>query len=265
MLIVQKFGGTSVANLERIRAVGERVRKTKEEGHDVVVVLSAPAGETDQLLKLANEISESPDPRECDSLISLGEQKNIALLGLYLHSKQVPCISLTAAQIPILSNKDHGKARILHIVPDRIRKELKSGKIVILPGFQGITDEGDTTTLGRGGSDTSAVAFAAALKADLCEIYTDVDGVYTADPRVVENATLEKILVAGVTLNTQEAKVAIRRIPSEAGVLAKFFAPLAEAGINVDMIVENLSKDGTTDLAFTVSKEDLRKTLKLAE
>ncbi|OGQ06150.1 MAG: aspartate kinase [Deltaproteobacteria bacterium RIFCSPLOWO2_12_FULL_44_12] len=321
MLIVQKFGGTSVANLERIRAVGERVRKTKEEGHDVVVVLSAPAGETDQLLKLANEISESPDPRECDSLISLGEQKNIALLGLYLHSKQVPCISLTAAQIPILSNKDHGKARILHIVPDRIRKELKSGKIVILPGFQGITDEGDTTTLGRGGSDTSAVAFAAALKADLCEIYTDVDGVYTADPRVVENPkllkkisyeemmeladsgakvlqtrsvevaakhrvplkvrssfndkpgtevvaeneTLEKILVAGVTLNTQEAKVAIRRIPSEAGVLAKFFAPLAEAGINVDMIVENLSKDGTTDLAFTVSKEDLRKTLKLAE
>src|SRR3989344_4919095 len=264
MLIVQKFGGTSVANLERIRAVGERVRKTKEEGHDVVVVLSAPAGETDQLLKLANEISESPDPRECDSLISLGEQKNIALLGLYLHSKQVPCISLTAAQIPILSNKDHGKARILHIVPDRIRKELKSGKIVILPGFQGITDEGDTTTLGRGGSDTSAVAFAAALKADLCEIYTDVDGVYTADPRVVENPKLLKKISYEEMMELADSGAKVLQTRS-VDVLAKFFAPLAEAGINVDMIVENLSKDGTTDLAFTVSKEDLRKTLKLAE
>ena len=321
MLIVQKFGGTSVANLERIRSAGQRVLKTRGAGHQVVVVLSAPAGETDSLLKLAREFSEHPDPRECDNLISLGEQKSIALLALYLKSQQVPCISLTASQIPIITDVDHGRARILNIGVERIKKELSQNKIVIIAGFQGITEEGEITTLGRGGSDTSAVAIAAALKADLCEIYTDVDGIYTADPKTVpdpkllkkisyeevlemadsgakvlqtrsvelaarhhvplvvrssfndtrgtevvgEDESLEKILVAGITLNKQESKIAIRHIPSGEGVLAKFFAPLAEAGINVDMIVENLGSDGTSDLAFTVAKEDLRKTLRLAE
>ncbi|MDO8527807.1 MAG: aspartate kinase [Deltaproteobacteria bacterium] len=321
MLIVQKFGGTSVKNLERIRSVARRVAKTKEEGHRVVVVLSAPAGDTDALLKLAAEISDQPDPRECDSLLALGEQKSVALLALCLKASGVACISLNAHQIPILTDKEHGRARIVSIGVERIFKELEAGQVVIVTGFQGITEDGDVTTLGRGGSDTSAVALAAALKASLCEIYTDVDGVYTADPRVVaepkllkkisyeemmeladsgakvlqtrsvevaarhrvpltvrssfndnpgtevvpEDASLEKILVAGVTLNTQEAKVAIRRIPGGAGVLTRFFAPLAEAGINVDMIVENLSEDGTTDLAFTVAKVDLRKTLALSE
>ena len=321
MLIVQKFGGTSVANLERIRAVGERVRKTASDGNRVVAVLSAPAGETDHLLKLASEISNQPDPRECDRLVALGEQKSVALLGLYLKAQNIPCISLSGWQVPVWTDSDHGKARIRHIEPERIFKELESGKIVIVTGFQGITEQGDTATLGRGGSDTSAVALAAALKADLCEIYTDVDGVYTADPRVVsgpkllqkisyeemmeladagakvlqtrsvevaakhkvpltvrssfndhpgtgvvsENESLEKILVAGVTLNKNEARISIRRIPEGQGVLAKFFAPLAEAGINVDMIVENLAADGTADLGFTVAKSDLRTAMKYSE
>lgn len=323
MLIVQKFGGTSVANLERIRSVAQRVLQTRDAGHQVVVVLSAPAGETDALLRMAREIAEHPDPRECDSLVSLGEQKSVALLGLCLKSRQIPCISLTASQIPIISDAKHGQARILNIGIERIRKELARNKIVIVTGFQGITEEGEITTLGRGGSDTSAVAVAAALRADLCEIYTDVDGVYTADPKTVpdpkllkkisheemmeladggakvlqtrsvelaarhrvplvvrssfnetpgtavvaadEDASLEKILVAGVTLNREESKVAIRRLPAGEGGLAKFFAPLSEAGINVDMIVENLGADGTSDLAFTVARGDLRKTLQLAE
>ncbi|MBI5299165.1 MAG: aspartate kinase, partial [Deltaproteobacteria bacterium] len=326
MLIVQKFGGTSIANLERIRSAGQRVLKTCGEGHQVVVVLSAPAGETDSLLKLAGEFSEHPDPRECDSLVSLGEQKSIALLALYLKSQQIPCISLTASQIPIITDVEHGKARILNIGVERIKKELSQNKIVLIAGFQGITEEGETTTLGRGGSDTSAVAIAAALKADLCEIYTDVDGIYTADPKIVpdpkllkkisyeemlemadsgakvlqtrsvelaarhrvplvvrssfndtqgtevvgEDESLEKILVAGITLNKQESKIAIRHIPSgEApfggGVLAKFFSPLAEAGINVDMLVVNFGGDWTCLWAFTVAKEDFRKTLRLAE
>lgn len=321
MLIVQKYGGTSVADLDCIRRVGKRARKTFEEGNQVVVVLSAPAGETDALEQLAADIAEEPDPRERDTLVSLGEQKSIALLGLYLKSEKIPCITLNAFQIPIITDGGHGKARILNIDAGRIQEELSLKKIVIVPGFQGITEKGAVTTLGRGGSDTSAVALAAALKADLCEIYTDVDGVFTADPRVVkepkllkrisyeemmelaesgakilhprsvelaakwrvpltvrssfheeagtqvarEDEELEKILVAGVTLNKKEAKVAVRRIPLGGGVMAKLFAPLAKAGVNVDMIVENLSEDGTTDLAFTVAKEDLRKTMKFAE
>ena len=321
MLIVQKYGGTSVANLERIRSVGERVRKTLKDGHQVVVVLSAMSGETNELVKLASEMAQDPNPREYDQLVSLGEQKTIALLALYLNSIGLPAISLTAAQIPILTDNHFTKARIQTIILDRIRRELKSGKVVVVSGFQGITEEGDVTTLGRGGSDSSGVALAASLKADVCEIYTDVDGVYTADPRTVsapkllkkisyeemleladsgakvlqgrsvemaakhsvplvvrssfndhpgtkvvsEEASLEKILVAGVTLNTKEAKVAVRRIPSNKGVMPKFFAPLAKAGVNVDMIVENVGADGTTDLAFTVAKEELRQTLKSTE
>lgn len=321
MLIVQKFGGTSVANPDRLRRAGDLAVRTKNEGHQVVVVLSAAAGETDALFNLARQMAPEPDPRELDSLVALGEQKSAALLGLYLKSLQVPCVSLNAFQVPIVTDASHGKARILHIDPARIRKELDEGKIVIVTGYQGVTEEGDLTTLGRGGSDTSAVALAASLKAGLCEIYTDVDGVYTGDPRLIENprllkkisyeemmeladagakvlhprcvelgakrslrlkvrssfnespgtevapeeASLEKTLVAGVTLNTKEAKVGVRRVPSAPGVLTKFFGPLAKAGINVDMIVENLGKDGTTDLAFTVVKEDLRATLKHAE
>lgn len=321
MLIVQKYGGTSVADLDCVRRVGNRVRKTFEEGHRVVVVLSAPAGETDHLIKMAGEMTSDPDPRERDALLAVGEQKSIALLGIYLKSCNVPCVSLNALQIPILTDSNHGQARILDIAAEKIQEVLSKNQIVIVSGFQGVTEEGDMTTLGRGGSDTSAVALAASLKADLCEIYTDVDGIYTADPRLVpepkllqkisyeemmeladtgakvlhprsvelaakkrlklmvrssfnqtagtevasEEESLEKILVAGVTLNTKESKVAIRRIPSNGGVMAKVFAPLAKAGINVDMIVENLAEDGTTDLAFTVSKEDLRKTLQFSE
>lgn len=321
MLIVQKYGGTSVADLERIRSVGNRVRKTAEEGCQIVVVLSAIAGETNALLKLAGEIASEPDPRECDQLVSVGEQKAIALLALYLNAVGIPSISLTAAQLPIFTDPHFGKARIQTIGLQRIRRELKGGKVVVVSGFQGITEEGDVTTLGRGGSDASAVALAAALKADLCEIYTDVEGVYTADPKVVagpkllkkisyeemleladsgakvlqgrsvemaakhrvpltvrssfsdhpgtqvvsEEASLEKILVAGVTLNTKEAKIAVRRIPASRGVMPKFFAPLAKAGVNVDMIVENVGADATTDLAFTVTKEDLRQALKFTE
>lgn len=321
MLIVQKYGGTSVANCERIRTVGERVRQTAAKGHKVVVVLSAPAGETDQLVHMAQEIALDPNPRECDMLWSTGEQKNIALLSLYLNGQNIPAISYTAHQLPIYTDKEHGAARILEVTTEKIFLALSQGKVVILPGFQGMTEEGEITTLGRGGSDTSAVAIAASLKADLCEIYTDVDGVYTSDPRLVsepkllkkiayeemmeladsgakilhprsvelaaklkvpmtvrssfnnnpgtsvesEDASLEKILVAGITLNTKEAKVAIRRIPYRAGVLAQVFEPLASAGINVDMIVENLSQDETTDIAFTVPKADLKKTIKLSE
>ncbi len=320
-IVVQKYGGTSVANLERIRKVGERVRKTLADGHQVVVVLSAMSGETDGLLKLAKTITEHPDPRECDQLLAVGEQKTIALLAMFLNSVGVPSVSLNAPQVPIVTDSHFGKARIQTIGLDRIRRELKKGKVVVVSGFQGVTEEGDVATLGRGGSDTSGVALAAALKADLCEIYTDVDGVYTADPRVVpepkllkkisyeemleladsgakvlqgrsvemaakhkvplvvrssfsdhpgtkvvsEEASLEKILVAGVTLNVKEAKIAVRHIPAAKGVMPKFFAPLAKAGINVDMIVENVSKDGSTDLAFTVSKDDLRQALKFTE
>ncbi|MBI4223759.1 MAG: aspartate kinase, partial [Deltaproteobacteria bacterium] len=192
MLIVQKYGGTSVATLERIRQVGRRVQTTVQAGHQVVVVLSAMAGETDQLFKLAHAIAEEPDARECDQLVSVGEQKSIALLALYLKSVGVPAVSLTAAQIPILTDSLHGKARIQSIILDRVRKELKAGRIVVVSGFQGLTEAGDLATLGRGGSDTTAVALAAGLKADACEIYTDVEGVYTADPRVVSKPKLLK-------------------------------------------------------------------------
>lgn len=321
MLIVQKYGGTSVASLERIRKVGERVQTTVKAGHQVVVVLSAMAGETDQLLKLAQEMAGEPEARECDQLVSIGEQKSIALLALYLNAIGLSAVSLTATQIPILTDNLHGKARIQTIILDRVRKELKGGRVVVVSGFQGVTEAGDIATLGRGGSDTTAVALAASLKADVCEIYTDVEGVYTADPRVVgqpkllkkisyeemleladsgakvlqgrsvemaakhrvplavrssfsdgkgtevvaEEASLEKILVAGVTLNTKEAKIAVRQIPKAHGVLPKFFAPLAKAGVNVDMIVENFGGDGKTDLAFTVTKEDLRQAMKYTE
>lgn len=321
MRIVQKYGGTSVANLDRIRHVGDCIRKTVQAGHEVVVVLSAPAGETDLLFKMAHDISPEPDPRECDALVSIGELKSIALLALYLKSKGVPCLSLSASQVPILTDETFGKARILSIPTERLEKALKAKKVVILPGFQGMTASGEVTTLGRGGSDTSAVAVAVSVKADVCEIYTDVVGIYTGDPRLVnepkllkkisyeemmeladqgakvlhprsvelaakermplkvlssfeegagtevvpEDAGLEKILVAGVTLNTKESKISLRRVPSDHGVMAQVFAPLAKAGVNVDMIVENLGKDGTVDLAFTVAKEDLRTTMKHAE
>ena len=321
MLLVQKYGGTSVGSLERLKNCAQRVIKAREEGHQVVVVLSAQAGDTDRLLKEALELSADPDPREYDLLLATGEQRSIALLALYLKGQGVPAISLMGFQIPILTDGIHTKARIQGIGVEKIKKELQKGKVVVVAGFQGTTEDLEITTLGRGGSDTSAVALAAALKADLCEIYTDVDGVYTADPRkvpeakllrkisheemmeladsgakvlqtrsvelaakhrvpvtvrnsfnetagtsvVAEEASLEKILVAGITLNTNEAKVAIRRIPSINGILAKIFSPLAEAGVNVDMIVENLGSDGTTDLAFTVAKEDLKKTMQKVE
>ncbi len=317
MLIVQKFGGTSVGSLERIRAVAKIVSETKQKGNDVVVVLSARSGETDQLLKEAHSFGPHPDSRECDVLAATGEQKSVALFAICLNAMGTPAISLSAHQVPIFTDDHFQKARIQAIAPERIRKELKNGKVVVVTGFQGITESGELTTLGRGGSDTSAVALAAALKADCCEIYTDVDGVYTADPRhvpkakllkkisheemleladtgakvlqtrsvelaalhgvplkvlssfqsgggtevVPEGETLEKLLVSGISLNTNEAKVAIRKIPPQKGVLTSIFAPIAQAGINVDMIVENLGADGTIDIGFTVAKDDLKKTM----
>src|SRR3989338_7009726 len=192
MLIVQKFGGTSVGSIERLRAVADRVQAAKKLQADIVVVLSARSGETDQLLKEASQLSENPDPRECDMLLSTGEQKSVALLALCLIDRGIPAISLAAHQVPIYTDDQHQKARIQAIDTQRIQRELKTGKVVVVTGFQGITKKGEITTLGRGGSDTSAVALAAALKADHCEIYTDVDGVYTADPKHVPEARLLK-------------------------------------------------------------------------
>ena len=321
MLIVQKFGGTSVGSIERLRAVADRVQAAKKLQADIVVVLSARSGETDQLLKEASQLSENPDPRECDMLLSTGEQKSVALLALCLIDRGIPAISLAAHQVPIYTDDQHQKARIQAIDTQRIQRELKTGKVVVVTGFQGITKKGEITTLGRGGSDTSAVALAAALKADHCEIYTDVDGVYTADPKhvpearllkkisyeemleladtgakvlqtrsvelaalhsvplkvkssftqeegtsiVSEEESLEKLLVSGISLNTNEAKIAIRKIPPQKGVLTAIFSPIAKAAINVDMIVENLGADGTVDIGFTVAKEELKKTMRLTD
>ena len=321
MLIVQKFGGTSVGSIERLRAVADRVQAAKKLQADIVVVLSARSGETDQLLKEASQLSENPDPRECDMLLSTGEQKSVALLALCLIDRGIPAISLAAHQVPIYTDDQHQKARIQAIDTQRIQRELKTGKVVVVTGFQGITKKGEITTLGRGGSDTSAVALAAALKADHCEIYTDVDGVYTADPKhvpearllkkisyeemleladtgakvlqtrsvelaalhsvplkvkssftqeegtsiVSEEESLEKLLVSGISLNTNEAKIAIRKIPPQKGVLTAIFSPIAKAAINVDMIVENLGADGTVDIGFTVAKEELKKPMQITD
>lgn len=317
MLIVQKYGGTSVGNLERIRNVAENVSDYRRKGHRLVVVVSAMAGETDRLLGLAQSISANPDERELDVLLATGEQVTSALLALALKGMGLDAISLLADQVRIITDSAFGKARIIDLEKERIMSELDKGRIVVVPGFQGVDEQGNITTLGRGGSDTTAVALAAALKADLCEIYTDVDGVYTTDPAICDRARrlerisydemlemaslgakvlqtrsvelakkfevpvlvkssfvkgkgtlvckeereMEKVVVSGVTYSKGEAKITLSGVPDVPGSAAKIFAPLAEANIVVDMIVQNVSHEGRTDLTFTTAKTDARKAL----
>ncbi len=321
MLIVQKYGGTSVGDPDRIRNVARRVARSVEAGHRVAVVVSAMAGETNALVALAGELGgDEPDPREYDQLVSLGESKTVALLALAIQRLGHPARSFTGAQVAVHTDGDHGRARIQHIDRERLLEALEAGAVAVVAGFQGVDARGDVTTLGRGGSDTSAVAIAAALGADVCEIYTDVDGVYTTDPNLVpaarklsrvsyeemlemsslgakvlqirsvkfammygvplhvrssfsddegtwvvrEEEVVEKLVVSGVTYNKNEAKIRVRGVKDAPGVAAALFTPLSRAGIVVDMIVQNVSQDGSTDVTFTVPRDDFRRASELA-
>ena len=316
-LYVQKFGGTSVGSTERIEAVADRVIATKKQGHDVVVVVSAMSGETNRLLELANAIHDKPAPREVDVLLSTGEQVTIALLSMALEKRGCEARSFTGGQVRILTDESHTRARIKEIDDQKIRSELSQGRVVVVAGFQGIDDSGNITTLGRGGSDTSAVALAAALKADECQIYTDVKGVYTTDPRVVEDARLlrtitfeemlelaslgakilqirsvefagkykvplrvlssfeddpgtlisledenemEAPIISGIAFTRDEAKVTVSGVPDVPGIAYQVIGPVSDAGIEVDVIVQNVSADGTTDITFTVKRADSEQT-----
>ncbi len=318
-LVVQKYGGSSVANPERIKRVAQRVIDTKRSGADIVVVVSALGDTTDELLQLAAQITQNPAERELDMLMATGEQVSVALLAMAIHELGEDAVSFTGAQVGILTDNTHTKARIVDINTQRIVKEIAKGRIVIVAGFQGINLNQDITTLGRGGSDLTAVAIAKALRADVCEIFTDVEGVYTADPRIVPQArkletisydemlemaslgaqvmqarsifvakrfdipmhvrssfslregtmitksvkAMEDIVVSGVTLQRDEAKVTVRDVPDKPGMAAEIFRDLAGKGLNVDMIVQNVSREGSTDLSFTVVKSDLPATLRI--
>lgn len=320
-VIVQKYGGTSVADVERIQNVAKRVVKSRREGLDVVVVVSALGDTTDKLLELAGQITDSPSERELDMLVSTGEQVSCALLAMAIHKLGEDAISFTGAQVGIITDTAFTKARIIDINAKRIFEELKSKKIVIVAGFQGISLNQDITTLGRGGSNLTAVALAKVLNAKSCEMYTDVEGVFTADPRIVKNArkidtisyeemfelaslgtqvlqarsiefamkfgvpihvrssfsdktgtiiskevkAMENTVVSGVALNKDEAKVTICDVPDKPGIAAKIFKDIAKADVNVDMIVQNVSRTGATDLSFTVQGTELNKTIKLAK
>src|SRR6056297_719808 len=320
-LVVQKYGGTSVGSIEKIRNVARRVARTYDEGNDVIVVVSAMAGETDKLVGLANEMCEFPSEREYDVLVASGEQVSIALLSMCLQSMGYQAKSYLGWQIPIYTDSAYSRARIKEIRDSNVREDLRSGNIVVVAGFQGIDDDGNIATLGRGGSDTSAVAVAAAMKADVCEIYTDVDGVYTTDPRIVANATkvekisydemlemaslgakvlqirsvefakkygvvihvrssfndnqgtlvmkedadMETVLVSGIAYNKNEAKISVLRVPDTPGIAARLFSPLSDANITVDMIIQNVSHEGYTDMTFTVPRTDFKKALKIVE
>ena len=311
-LIVEKYGGSSVGTSERIRAVADRVAASHRAGDDLVVVLSAMAGETNRLLELARDIDPEADARETDVLISTGEQVTIALLSMALHKLDVPARSYTGGQVRILTDNVHGKARILDIDADMVRTDIEQRNVVVVAGFQGVDRKGNITTLGRGGSDTTAVAMAAALQADECRIYTDVDGVYTADPRIVPEARrleqitveemlelsslgakvletrsvefagkykvplrvlssfesgkgtlityevnkMEQPLIAGIAYNRDEAKLTIRGVPDQPGVASTIFGQISDAHVNVDMIIQNVAQDGTTDLTFTVNRSE---------
>ena len=318
-LIVQKYGGTSVGNIEKLKAVATRVIEDYEQGNQMVVVLSAMAGHTDNLIQLAHQISDHPDPRELDVLMSTGEQVSVGLFAVAVKSMGHEARSLLGFQVAIHTSNLYGKARIHEIETDRIIKELKQGRVVAVAGFQGLDENGDITTLGRGGSDTTAVALAAALKADVCEIFSDVDGVYTTDPYVcpkarkmdvisyeemlemaslgakvleirsvefakkyevpihvrstftkergtmvvAETKDMEKVLVSGVTYNKNEARVTIKKVPDRPGVASQIFDPMFKSGIVVDVIVQNTSEDGFTDVTFTVPKSDFYRTMEL--
>ena len=316
-LFVQKYGGTSVGTVERIEALAEKVISFRQQGHDMVVVLSAMSGETNRLIALANQIQEKPDARELDVLLSTGEQVTIALLCMALKKRGFDARSYTGSQVKILTDNAHTKARIQDIDVSGMRADLDAGRVVVVAGFQGADEEGNITTLGRGGSDTTGVALAAALKADECQIYTDVDGVYTTDPRVCEGArrldkvtfeemlemasqgskvlqiravefagkynvplrvlhsfqdgpgtlitldedlpSMEQPVVSGIAFNRDEAKITVAGVPDTPGVAARILAPIGAANIEIDVIVQNVSADGTTDITFTVNRNDLEK------
>jgi len=322
VIVVQKYGGTSVADTERIARVAERVAQAKRAGHDVVVVVSAMGKTTDELIRQAEEISSNPPARELDMLLTAGERISMSLLAIAIHEQQLTARSFTGSQAGIITDATHGKARIIDITPGRITEALAEGHVVIVAGFQGVSRVSkDVTTLGRGGSDTTAVALAAALGARVCEIYTDVDGVYTADPRIVpqarkldrlsheemlelaasgakvlqvrsveyarnhgvdihvrssfsyrdgtwitkETSDMEQAIISGVAHDTGEGKLVIRRVPDKPGVAARIFTALADENINIDMIVQNVSEDGTTDISFTLPITDGRKALEILE
>ena len=318
-LIVQKFGGSSVSNAEKIQNVAARVVSYKKKGYDLVVVVSALGDTTDELIELANKINPNPSEREMDMLLSTGEQISVALLAMAIHRLGYEAISFTGTQVGIITDTSHTKARILKINADKIHEELRKRKIVIVAGFQGVTINQDITTLGRGGSDLTAVALAKELHADECEIYTDVDGIYTTDPHIepkakkikeitfdemLEMASLgaqvmqarsievakkfnvpihvrssfsdskgtmiikevkrmEDVLVSAITLNRREAKITVCDVPDKPGIAAKIFRELATAGVNVDMIVQNVSHTRQTDISFTVNKPDINKAIRI--
>ena len=318
-LIVQKYGGTSVGTVEKIENVAERLIAAKKAGHDVVVAVSAMSGETNRLVEMAHQISNNPDPREYDVLVSTGEQVTIALLGMALKERGCDARSYTGSQVHILTDSAHTKARILDIDEAKIRADLDKGRVVIVAGFQGRDEHGNITTLGRGGSDTTAVALAAALKADECQIYTDVDGVYTTDPRVVPDArrlekitfeemlemaslgskvlqirsvefagkynvklrvlssfkegpgtlityeeeNMEQAAISGIAFNRDEAKLTILGVPDQPGVAYNILGSIGDANIEVDMIIQNVGDDGTTDFTFTVHRNDYDQALEI--
>jgi aspartate kinase len=319
-IIVQKYGGSSVADTDRIKQVAQKIARRKKLGYKMIVVVSALGDSTDELIRLAHEITDSPSEREMDMLISTGEQISVALLAMALHKLGIEAISFTGTQVGIITDTSHTKARILDVNTKRIEQELQKARVVIVAGFQGVTMGQDITTLGRGGSNLTAVALAKALGAEMCEMCTDVEGVYTADPRIVPDArklsrisyeemlelasagaqvlqprsievakkfnvkihvrssfsdsegtiiseevkTMEDIVVSGVTINKDEAKVTICDVPDKPGAAAKIFKRIAEANINIDMIIQNVSRTGYTDMSFTVSEKDLKRTLKTA-
>jgi aspartate kinase len=322
-LIVQKYGGTSMGSPERIKNVARRVARFRAQGHRVVVVVSAMSGETNRLITLAQALSKTPDPRELDMVISTGEQVSIGLLALALQDIGVPAKSYTGGQVRILTDDAFTKARILDIDDAAIRRDLSEDKVVVVAGFQGVDADGDITTLGRGGSDTTGVALAAALQADECQIYTDVDGVYTTDPRIVpearkldvitfeemlemaslgskvlqirsvefagkykvklrvlssfeeegegtlitieENRNMEQPVISGIAFNRDEAKITVLGVPDQPGIAYQILGPVAEANIDVDMIIQNVGRDGATDFSFTVGRGDLDKTVNVLD
>jgi aspartate kinase len=322
-LIVQKYGGTSVGSPERIKRVAERVARAQAAGNQLVVVVSAMSGETNRLIKLAKEVQTNPDPRELDVVISTGEQVTIGLLSMALQSAGVKARSYTGPQVRILTDNAHTKARILKIDEDRIRRDLDDGCVVVVAGFQGVDDAGNITTLGRGGSDTTGVALAAALTADECQIYTDVDGVYTTDPRIVPEARkldtitfeemlelaslgskvlqirsvefagkykvrlrvlssfqeggegtlitfeddikMEQPIISGIAASRDEAKITVQGVPDRPGIAYQILGPVAEANIEVDMIIQNVGQDGSTDFSFTVPRGEYDRAMSILE
>lgn len=318
--LVQKYGGTSVGSVDRIKQVAHRVAEFREQGHDLVIVVSAMSGETNRLISLANEVQANPNPRELDVVLATGEQVTIGLLAMALCELGIKAKSYTGPQVSITTDSAHTKARILKIDEDRIRADLAAGNVVIVAGFQGRDEAGDITTLGRGGSDTTAVALAAALKADECQIYTDVNGIYTTDPRVVpearkldtitfeemlemaslgskvlqirsvefagkykvrlrvlssfeegegtlitfeEDSKMEQPIISGIAFNRDESKITVIGVPDHPGIAYQILGPVADANIDVDMIIQNIGRDGTTDFSFTVNRNEFARAMNI--